>query len=162
MALLTSATCGRAILARKRMSPGFPAPISSTANACFGRIRSTVNGKPSSLLRLLNVASVSPACAKMLAVRFLTVVLPLLPVIATRFAGKRWHHALASCASAVSTLGTKICGSALSVATLTKAATAPSACACASNVWPSTRSPLSATKTAPGSRLRVSLLTLCT
>ena len=85
MTLVISATFGFTRPLVQAISPGALAPSSITAWRCSAVRRSSVSGTPMSLLRLPWVARVpSPSSTAIIS---FTVVLPALPVTATRGTG---------------------------------------------------------------------------
>src|SRR6185436_16622844 len=120
---------------------------------------------PMSLLKFPAVASTpfSPAdCRSIAASISLTVVLPLLPVIAIKGIAKRARQWLASRPSAArvsETTSSLASAPAFRGTWLTIAATAPAASACAANSWPSKRSPRMPTNRSPGRMSRLSVVT---
>src|SRR4051794_3489849 len=79
----TSAISGRATRQEASRSPTCRAPISRTRYSVAVSARSTVSGRPSSLLKEPKVATVRPAAASTWASRSLVLVLPCEPVSAT-------------------------------------------------------------------------------
>jgi hypothetical protein len=163
-AFVTTATVGLAMAARRAISPGWFMPSSTTATACTpSRRRSSVSGRPMSLLKLPSVASARSPCQarRMEATICVVVVLPLLPPTATSGnAAKRARQAAPSAPSASRASATSSpARSASAMPRSASAATAPAAFASARNSAPSKRSPRKATKRSPSRSVRVSLCT---
>ena len=93
------------------------------------------------------------------AVISLAVVLPLLPATATTGKVKSARQRLASSCSARSVSGTTTCGNGAGVARSTSAPMAPCAAAACTNAAPSKFGPRSATNSAPGFKVRLSVET---
>ena len=139
-------------------------PISTTALRCEGRRRSKVRGRPMSLLKLPWVARAwsGPGCQarKMLAIICVTVVLPLLPVTASKGSENCWRQPAANSPKASKLLGTsKPTKPAAAKPCSATAAPAPAAWAWDKNACASKRSPRKATNKSPGCKLRVSVWT---
>ena len=77
-------------------------PISVTSTRVSGSSRSTVSGRPSSLLRLASAATVGVTAAQSAASASFVVVLPVEPTTATTCASERSRTSRASDASAAS------------------------------------------------------------
>ena len=92
------------------MSPGLPAPISSTAYSASSGSASSDSGRPISLLRLPALTCVRPCSARIDASSVFTVVLPLEPVMPTTRARRCARTALARSPSAASVSATTTCG----------------------------------------------------
>ena len=113
--LRTSETSGRATSHAARRSPMWRAPISRTRCSVAVSARSTVSGRPSSLLKEPYVATVVPSAASTWASRSLVLVLPWEPVSATtRTSSSRSSTWWASRARAATTSPTTTPGSPVS------------------------------------------------
>ena len=132
------------------------------ARSCSGVSRNSVSGTPMSLLKLPAVASTFPCVRSMAASISLTVVLPLLPVIAMVFGCTLAFTAAPSKPNAWRVFCTTICGTCSagnSTLRSTSNALAPLATASATKSWASKLSPCKAINKQPSGRLRVSVLT---
>jgi hypothetical protein len=156
----TTPTSGRAISARRAISPTVYMLISRTATSCSGSRRSRVSGRPDSEFRFPSLRSVRNVRASTSAVISLASVLPVEPVMpTTRTAWRERHHAASSCratsASGTTTMAASRSGGSSSGVS-TRATAAPARTASTTWRWPSVRSPRSATKREPGGTRRES------
>ncbi len=99
----------------------------------------------------------APLRDKIAAVISFAVVLPLLPATPTMGRSNSARQAIASCCKARKASGTTICVSGTGIRRSTNAPAAPAACAAATNSAPSKFGPRSATNSAPGCNVRLSL-----
>src|SRR5580700_8772460 len=106
---------------------------------------------------IVAVAMQRPLRDRMAAVISLAVVLPLLPATATTGRVNSARHAFASSCSARSVSGTTTCGRSQDTARSTRAPMAPREEAAATNAAPSKFGPRSATNSAPGLNVRLSV-----
>ncbi len=148
--LSTTETAGGAIAQRVRRWPRPRAPISSTRNRVLRSARSTVSGRPSSLLNDPWVATVGAAAPSTAPRRSLVEVLPCEPVTAATVrpgrAARTWRarRPRATWTSSTTTAGTPTGRPA-------RTAAAPPATADAANRWASRCSPTKAANSPPGS-----------
>ncbi len=101
---------GAAMDTRCAMWPLPRAPISSTRYRVSGSMRSTVEGKPISLLKERRLATVGPCCSKMWRSRSLVLVFPAEPVRASTVPLKRLAWLWARSDMAVRTSATTMHG----------------------------------------------------
>ena len=160
---VTTPIFGRAMAASWAISPPTYIPISSTAASCSGPIRSTVSGRPISLLALPSLFRVTNRSARTAAMASLVEVLAMLPVTPTTSGEKRRRQAAATACRPRSVSGTTIADAAPRASSAspsgsseTRRAAAPSARAAPMKRWPSVRSPGRATKRFPGRTSRES------
>ena len=147
------------------MSPGLPAPISYTAKRAASSASMIASGRPISLLRLPGLATTEAKRPRIESVSSLTLVLPLLPVMATTDCATRAACSVRASEPSASTVSpTTTWGSGASTTRDTSAAAAPLAAAAATCAWPSKFSPAIATNSgAPtGASVRLSLTTAST
>ena len=119
-----------------------------------------MSGRPTSLFRFPSVFSTGPRVARIAAIISRVVVFPFEPVTPTTGIAKRrrWSRAIAPSATRVSATARRGSEDASEArASATTAAAAPRAAASARNACASNRSPRSATKSAPGPTVRVSV-----
>ena len=157
---LNTATVGRTIFVRRRISPKSEMPISTTATSCSSSRPNSVRGTPSSLLKFFRVLWVLNFSDSTAATISLVVVLPTLPVLAITGMSNRLLCQAASAPTARRDESTRMAGRSFSAGSrsLTQA-TAPFSTHPAMKLWPSTRLPLKATNSAPSPASRLSLVT---
>ena len=160
--LSTAPILGGAMSHSWAMWPMPRADISSTRYLVDSSARSTVSGRPSSLLNEPTGAIVGPSRSTTWAVRSLVEVLPDDPVIPMTVAdGSRRSTSRASAPRATVTSAVTITGTSWTsgIGRWESTATAPALTAAAAKSRPSTRSPGSAANSAPGAASRESITT---
>ena len=162
--LSTTEMSGVAIATSRAISPSWLAPISTTRYSVCSSTRSIEIGAPTWLLNDPCGATVGPSASSTARSRFLVVVLPLEPVIATirsfPAARTRSTTSRAMAARAATPSGTISCGTATSSARSATTSAAPASTAAGANRCPSVSSPGRAKNTEPAPTSRESVSTV--
>ena len=160
--LVIAAVSGSAIAASSWSSPKWLVPISRTTQSSPEVEEKTVRGTPMLLLKLSGEQVAAPKLLRRFPIKCFTVVFPLLPVIARKWAGERRRQNVVRRPSALSVSGTRRTGNPAGTPLSSASLAARDAAAffdatSATKLWPSNVSPTSGTNKVEGSIARLSV-----